>query len=210
MWHANHFAIFMFGSNQRGGLSIGILTETFAGAGGARTFADGIDIGGEIPNPISRMANVETIEATFPIRYLFRRRLRDSGGPGQLPRRHRRRDRDRRRTTRPTAASTTSSPARARSFPRAKAWRAVIPAESTTTSGSRREGNASSPSFATRVEGIEGKRQPVSWGVYPLKGQDALYVRWNGGGGIGDPLQRDPARVLDDVVSQSVSPQGGP
>ena len=83
VWHANHFAIFMFGQNQRNRLAIGILTETFAGAGGARTFADGVDVGGEIPNPISRMANVETIEATFPVRYLFRRRLQDSGGPGK-------------------------------------------------------------------------------------------------------------------------------
>src|SRR3984885_1792830 len=84
VWHANHFAIFMFGNNQRGQLAIGILTETFAGAGGARTFADGVDIGGEIPNPISRMANVETIEGQFPVRYLFRRRLIDSGGPGKF------------------------------------------------------------------------------------------------------------------------------
>ena len=84
VWHANHFAIFMFGNNQRGRLAIGILTETFAGAGGARTFADGVDIGGEIPNPISRMANVETIEAQFPIRYLFRRKLIDSGGAGRF------------------------------------------------------------------------------------------------------------------------------
>jgi len=84
VWHANHFAIFKFGANQRGGYSIGILTETFAGAGGARSFADGVDIGGEIPNPISRMANVETVEGAFPIRYLFRRRAVDSGGPGQF------------------------------------------------------------------------------------------------------------------------------
>src|SRR5580692_11365324 len=40
VWHANHFAIFMFGNNKRGRLTIGILTETFAGAGGARSFAD--------------------------------------------------------------------------------------------------------------------------------------------------------------------------
>jgi len=84
VWHANHFAVFMFGKNQKGGDSIGILTETFAGAGGARTFADGVDIGGEIPNPISRMANVETVEAMFPVRYLFRRRLKDSGGGGEF------------------------------------------------------------------------------------------------------------------------------
>src|ERR1700749_718295 len=75
VWHANHFAIFMFGNNQRGRLAIGILTQTFAGAAGARAVAQGVDVGGEIPNPISRMANVETIEAQFPIRYLFRRRL---------------------------------------------------------------------------------------------------------------------------------------
>jgi N-methylhydantoinase B len=30
------------------------------------------------------MANVETNEAIMPIRYLFRRRLRDSGGAGRF------------------------------------------------------------------------------------------------------------------------------
>ena len=87
VWHANHFAVFLFGRNQHNKQAIGILTETFAGAGGARAWADGIEVGGEIPNPISRMANVETVEYTFPIRYLYRRRLKDSGGPGTLPRR---------------------------------------------------------------------------------------------------------------------------
>ena len=52
-----------------------------AAPAGARTFADGIDVGGEIPNPIGRMANVETTEATFPVRYLFRRRARIPAGP---------------------------------------------------------------------------------------------------------------------------------
>src|SRR5699024_3240691 len=83
VWHANHFSIFKFGRNQHNVESIGSFTETFAGAGGASTFADGVDVGGEIPNPISRMANVETVESTFPIRYLFRRRRKDSGGPGK-------------------------------------------------------------------------------------------------------------------------------
>ena len=39
VWHANHFAIFMFGENQHGREAIGILTEVFAGSGGARSFA---------------------------------------------------------------------------------------------------------------------------------------------------------------------------
>ena len=42
---------------------------------------------------------------------------------------------------------------------------------------------------------MPGEREPVSWGVFPLMGKDALYVRWNGGGGIGDPLERDPEAV---------------
>lgn len=36
-------------------------------------------------------------------------------------------------------------------------------------------------------------------------GKDALYVRWNGGGGVGDPLDRDPHSVLIDVTNQVIS-----
>jgi len=49
----------------------------------------------------------------------------------------------------------------------------------------------------------------VSWGVYPLHGRDALYVRWNGGGGYGDPVSRDPAAVAADVRSGVVSDIAG-
>jgi N-methylhydantoinase B len=38
-------------------------------------------------------------------------------------------------------------------------------------------------------------------------GQDALYVSWNGGGGIGDPLERDPQAVARDVFDRVVSPE---
>ena len=41
-----------------------------------------VDVGGEVPNPISRMANVETVENMFPIRYRYRRLRCDSGGAG--------------------------------------------------------------------------------------------------------------------------------
>ena len=54
---------------------------------------------------------------------------------------------------------------------------------------------------------IPGDHQRVSWGVYPLRGRDALYVRWNGGGGYGDPLARDPEKVRDDVIAGLVSAQ---
>jgi len=36
-------------------------------------------------------------------------------------------------------------------------------------------------------------------------GKDALYVSWNGGGGFGDPLEREPDSVLRDVKDGIVS-----
>jgi N-methylhydantoinase B len=207
VWHANHFAIFMFGNNQHGRLAIGILTETFAGAGGARTFADGVDLGGEIPNPISRMANIETIEATFPIRYLFRRRLRDSGGPGFyrggaggelaiVPH------------DAPDGGMHYVVSGKGTKFPQSEGLAGGYPGgvndyvwvKAPTT-------GANADPFAQSLSDMAGEKVPVSWGVFPLMGQDALYVSWNGGGGIGDPLERNPQAVARDVFDRVVSPE---
>lgn len=203
VWHANHFAIFMFGTNQRGGLSIGILTETFAGAGGARTFGDGVDIGGEIPNPISRMANVETIEAQFPIRYLFRRRLADSGGPG----------RHRGGTGGEMAIVPHDAPdggihyvvsGKGTRFPQSDGLAGGYPGAVNDYVWVHAD-EAGLGDAAHTLAGMRGEKQPVSWGVFPLMGKDALYVRWNGGGGVGDPLARDPEQVRNDVAARVVS-----
>jgi N-methylhydantoinase B len=207
VWHANHFAIFMFGNNQRGRLAIGILTETFAGAGGARTFADGIDIGGEIPNPISRMANIETIEAQFPIRYLFRRRLKDSGGPGQY----------RGGAGGEMAIVAHDAPdggilyvvsGKGTKFPQSEGLGGGYPGgvnDYVWVRAPKEMHNVDR--FANSLDTIRGESEPVSWGVFPLMGDDALYVRWNGGGGIGDPLDRSADKVLADIDAGLISQQ---
>lgn len=59
--------------------------------------------------------------------------------------------------------------------------------------------------FAKALDELPGRKEPVTWGVFPLMGKDALYVRWNGGGGYGDPLEREPARVAADVHANLVS-----
>jgi N-methylhydantoinase B len=207
VWHANHFAIFMFGNNQRGRLAIGILTETFAGAGGARTFADGVDIGGEIPNPISRMANVETIEAQFPIRYLFRRRLRDSGGPGQY----------RGGAGGEMAIVAHDAPAggihyvvsgKGTKFPQSEGLGGGYPGGVNDYVWVRAPQEVHNVDrFAQSLDTIPGDSEPISWGVFPLMGNDALYVRWNGGGGIGDPLDRPAEKVLADIEAGLISEQ---
>jgi N-methylhydantoinase B len=205
VWHANHFAIFMFGNNQRGQLAIGILTETFAGAGGARTFADGVDIGGEIPNPISRMANVETIEGQFPIRYLFRRRLIDSGGPGKF----------RGGAGGEMAIVAHDAPdggihyvlsGKGPRFPQSDGLCGGYPGAGNdyVWVHAPKDGN-NSDRFADKLGAIPGEDEAISWGVFPLMGDDALYVRWNGGGGIGDPLDRSAKKVTADIAAGLIS-----
>jgi N-methylhydantoinase B len=207
LWHANSFAIFLFGRNQHGRRVIGILTETFGGASGARTFSDGIDVGGVFANPISRMANVETLEANFPVRYLFRRRSIDSGGPGKY----------RGGTGMEMAIVPHDAPdggihyvisGKGQRHAMSDGLCGGYPGARNRYVWVRGDGAAGGHFDAAAAQGLEellGEKEEVSWGVYPLMGQDALYVAWNGGGGYGDPLQRDPEAVLSDVRNHLVS-----
>ena len=209
VWHANHFAVFKFGRNQQGGEAIGIFTETFAGAGGARTFADGVDVGGEVPNPISRMANVETVEAAFPIRYLFRRRMEDSGGPGKyrggagmefgvVPH------------DAPDGGIHYVISGKGDDFPMSDGLGGGYPGAPNGYIWVRQNSEVEDSmlphsKFPLSLADISGEQEAVGWGVFPLMGEDALYIRWNGGGGYGDPVERDPQAVLDDLSAGVIS-----
>ena len=209
VWHANHFAVFKFGRNQQGGEAIGIFTETFAGAGGARTFADGVDVGGEVPNPISRMANVETVEAAFPIRYLFRHRMEDSGGPGKyrggagmefgvVPH------------DAPDGGIHYVISGKGDDFPMSDGLGGGYPGAPNGYIWVRQNSEVEDSTlphskFPLSLADISGEQEAVGWGVFPLMGEDALYIRWNGGGGYGDPVERDPQAVLDDLSAGVIS-----
>jgi N-methylhydantoinase B len=202
VWHANHFAVFLFGRSQHNRQAIGILTETFAGAGGARSNCDGIDVGGEIPNPISRMANVETVENTFPIRYLFRRRLCDSGGAGRW----------RGGVGMELAIVPHDAPdgglhyvvsGKGSRFPMSEGLGSGMPGAP--NSYIRIRDWQWSGRAPQKIEETGAKLESVDWGVFPLMGSDGLYVRWNGGGGYGDPLTRPSELVQRDVRDGLVS-----
>ncbi len=208
VWHGSHFAIFMFGRNQRNQEAIGILTETFGGAGGARTFADGIDVGGEIPNPIGRMANVETTEATFPVRYQFRRATCDTGGPGRwrggngiefalTP--HDAPDGGIDYVVSGKGTEFSMSEGLAGGYPGAPcAYRWI-------DNNTAREGGANVNPYPSSLDEMTGEAKTISWGVFPLRGEDVLYVRSDGGGGLGDPLERPPELVAEDIAAGAVS-----
>jgi len=204
VWHANHFAVFMFGHTREGRLAIDTLTETFAGAGGAKTYGDGVDIGGEMPNPISRMANVETVEGAFPIRYLFRRRMLDSGGAGRY----------RGGLGGEIAIVPHGSPDGGINFVLSGKG-SKFPMSDGLAGGSSGTANdyvlfrgpkgGSASRMETSAAALSGEPEAVSWGVFPLGSNDAFYLRWNGGGGVGDPLSRPLADVAADIATRTVS-----
>ena len=55
------------------------------------------------------------------------------------------------------------------------------------------------------LETIGGSREPVIWGTHPLKKGEMLHGWFGGGGGYGDPLQRDSELVKLDVSDEKVS-----
>src|SRR5690606_15711491 len=56
------------------------------------------------------------------------------------------------------------------------------------------------------LEALRGAaREDKAWGSLDLALNDVLYVRFMGGGGYGDPIERDPEQVLQDVMPGLVS-----
>jgi N-methylhydantoinase B len=206
VWQGSHLCIHVFGRNQRGQDIIGSTTDTFGGSGGARWNADGIDLGGEIPNPISRMANVESNEAMYPVRYLFRRRMRDSGGAGEF----------RGGTGGEYALVPHDAPngemgfvvsGKAVDFPMSHGLSGGLPG-----SPARYIICRGAPPSAARgdtipmsLDDIGGTHELASFGVYRVGMEDIFYVNWNGAGGVRDPLDRDLRAVERDVAEGVVS-----
>jgi N-methylhydantoinase B len=61
--------------------------------------------------------------------------------------------------------------------------------------------------FSLWLDEMPGHQENIAWGVFPLMGKDTLYVGWNGGGGFGDPLDREPEQVIVDLAGRFVSPE---
>ncbi len=57
----------------------------------------------------------------------------------------------------------------------------------------------------TDIQQMPGESEQISWGVFPLMDKDVLYVRSDGGGGYGDPVEREPEEIANDVRSGTVT-----
>ncbi|MFB6196368.1 MAG: hydantoinase B/oxoprolinase family protein [Haloplanus sp.] len=206
VWHGAHAHV-MLEIAEGGRTQVEALTDTFAGAGGARAFADGVDLGGEIPNIVARWGNAERHEAVLPLLYLYRQFVADSGGPGRY------------RGGVGHEYAVTPVTDEFDSIDLVTFGRAVeVPASEGTFGG--HPGSTVEYSFYRDVGlddddvpfppppgALDGNREDGRWGVAPLDDDDVFYLRFPGSGGYGDPLERDPEDVAADVADGKVSPE---
>jgi N-methylhydantoinase B len=202
VWHGSHAHVETHGVNAEGEFFIAPLTDTFAGAAGARAFRDGVDLGGEIPNVVSRWANAESQELNTPLRYLYRRPVPDSGGPGKY-----RGGVCHEYAFTPHGIDGGSLGVvlfgKGTRAPMSLGIFGGYPG-SNVDYLTFRNGNVDDlPESLEETSGDE--RIAQSWGHVALGTGDIQYVRFMGGGGYGDPIDRDPQAVLRDVEMNLVT-----
>ncbi len=173
------------------------MTSMACGAG-ASPVADGLDGGG--PQSGSKMCipDIESYEQAYPVLYLYRRLARDSGGAGQH-----------RGGVGLEAAWMPWGAERLVGITNAAGWQIPVPGLAGGYPGGatelrrlRERRNELLPEHVNtgRGEVIEAKQTGID-----LNEGDIWYMRYPGGGGWGDPLERDPAMVVDDVRLGAVS-----
>lgn len=198
------------GLNQEGRYYVSGLWDWLAGCCGARSYADGVDnSGGQAGiQTMMQATNIENTEATFPLLYLFRRQSIDSGGAGRY----------RGGASGECCITLHDAPSKKIDLI-VSGWGVEVDA-STGIAG----GYAGAPAYFALIEGnvmnkylksknIPAKIEKLSKGLQTLPPQwtgelmadRCFFLRWAGGGGYGDPLNREPERIINDVKTGLVS-----
>jgi N-methylhydantoinase B len=195
--NAGAMATFNMGGINQFGEPFGLhLMDPIAAGAAAWPDRDGVDAGGPITSPVSCIADVEKNEQVVPLFYFYRRLARDTGGAGK--------------------------------------YRGGMSAEVALTPGGIEDAQALVMTHGVEVPnsqglagGFPGATIRQTWGkdaannnclrggdwqVFPPKpglmrmtNRDVFAVSWQGGGGYGDPLERDPEAVARDVAAGAVS-----
>jgi N-methylhydantoinase B len=204
VWHGAHCHIALE-IDHGGDTQVEALTDTFAGAGGARAFDDGVDLGGEVVNIVARWGNAERHEAVLPLMYLYRRFVADSGGAGEH------------RGGLGHEFAVTPIEGDYENLDVVTMGRGIEVPHSTGVFGGYPGANVDYATF--RDVDFDGDRpfpptaesmpepEHVRWGVDTLGDDDVFHVRLPGSGGYGDPLERDPDAVAEDVTRGRIAPE---
>jgi N-methylhydantoinase B len=200
-WAGAVGSIDMFGTDGAGRPFGTVLLDSMAAGAGATASHDGVDCGGFLRSIGCVVANVEQYEARYPLLYLWRRQEPDTGGPGT------------RRGGHGVGFAVTPH-----GTPRIET---VSPHFSGTTTPESAGLDGGHPGATNRVTLVRRSGVPEAFtkgripvGLEELDGMslvlpgvtrfsmeegDTLVVATSGGGGFGDPYDREPELVAEDV-----------
>ena len=161
------------------------MTEVMVATWGARAARDGIE---GISNPIANLSNqpVELIEASLPLEVIRYGLNPDTGGPGEFR----------------------------GGLGCVRDYRIRSAEASLTLRSDRRDhppyglrgGEPGGPSTSSLGEGTQSRALPtMPMEAFTLKNGDVFRHVAAGGGGFGNALEREPQRVLDDVIDEKVT-----
>jgi N-methylhydantoinase B len=192
------------GVNQHGKYYVSTLSEGALDGTGARSYKDGDDTGRGLS-----CHNIEWLEANFPLLYLFRRNTKGGAGAGRY-----------RGGTGGESALTVHD------APEGKIKGVALGVAGLRNSGQGMFGGyPGAPSLLMLKEGtkvdaviaaekapdqlddIGGEGRLLPYCEFDIGKNDVLYMRMSSGGGYGDPLDREPERVLIDIENGIVSQQ---
>ena len=184
-----------------------LLIDPIGGAIGAFSHADGISTGGQSRTPICKLPNVEHTEQSFPLLFLYRKEVTDSGGAGKwrgglsaescfIPH----------RTDRITHDTLSSGNA----VPTSTGMMGGYPGAVNRYRFSRSSDVLERMKRSELVEDIDqvnGTPETLQLRQenFAQNPDDVYAVLWSGAGGFGDPLDRDPGKVAQDVENGDVS-----
>ena len=190
-------ATFNMGGVNQFGEPFGLhLMDPLAGGSAAFACKDGVSAGGPITSPVSGIADVERNEQVVPLFYLHRRLARDTGGAGKY-----------RGGLSGEVALTLGG------IERAQALVMTHGAEAPNSVGFGGGWPGATVRQAFGRNAIEhGRPTSGQWevfgpkpGLMPFTNRDVFAVSWQGGGGYGDPLERELNAVARDIADGAVS-----
>ena len=184
-----------------------LLVDPIGGAIGAFSHQDGISTGGQSRTPICKLPNIEHTEQSFPLLFLYRKEVPDSGGPGRwrgglsaescfIP-----------HNTDTVVQDTLSS---GNAIPTSTGMMGGYPGTTNIYRFVRNSDILERLARRDMVEDIgEVQGEIVTLGLrqenFEQHPADVYAVVWTAAGGFGDPMEREPEHVLEDWLNGAVT-----
>jgi len=184
-----------------------LLVDPIGGAIGAFSMADGINTGGQSRTPICQLPNIEHTEQSFPVLFLYRKELADSGGAGRyrgglsaescfIPHNTEVITQD----TLSSGNATPTSPGMMGGYPSTTNAYTFLRA----TNIFERFQSSTMPEDARELTGTEEILQ-LRQENFLQHPEDVYAVRWTGGGGFGDPFDRAAEDIEQDLADYAIT-----